>query len=399
MSLIIAIEPDRDQAAQLKDLVRRHTGAELILTDTTAHAINAIEQRVPDLVLIPALMSPEDDEALTTALRDTEDAKHVQTLTIPVLGTPQPKSLPQGVLSRLRGQSRPSGPDSCEPRLFAEQITEYLQRIAHDRGHGPAGNGNGSAGAQASSQAGSQGGSRKVKAAPPVRAPKAPPALVEKREAVAEPPRVVAPAPIPTQAPAPTPTPQARAATREPSASEPDLSALEAALAEVPLEEPTPEAAEATDTTAPAQAPSAAEPDALEQGLSSLLDRLGNDDWIDEPLGETAKDRAVVAPPVAAPPPKSTPAIAASSALAAPPDPAQWAQLKQLESLEYAMPKIVPKDEPAKEPARPAAAPPQAAAPKPPAPPSPAANADPAPKPAASEWGDLLDSLKKDLGK
>ena len=63
MSLIIAIEPDRDQAAQLKDLVRRHTGAELILTETTANAIDAIGQRVPDLVLIPALMSPEDDEA------------------------------------------------------------------------------------------------------------------------------------------------------------------------------------------------------------------------------------------------------------------------------------------------------------------------------------------------
>ena len=58
MSLIIAIEPDREQAAQLKDLVRRHTAAELILADTTEHAISAIGQRIPDLVLIPAFLSP-----------------------------------------------------------------------------------------------------------------------------------------------------------------------------------------------------------------------------------------------------------------------------------------------------------------------------------------------------
>ncbi len=143
MSLIIAIEPDREQAAQLKDLVRRHTAAELILADTTQHAISAIGQRIPDLVLIPMFLSPEDDEALTSALRATQAAAHVQTLTIPLLGTPEtPKSVPQSVLSRLLGdQPRPASPDSCDPKIFAEQITEYLERVAKERpasgnGHG-----------------------------------------------------------------------------------------------------------------------------------------------------------------------------------------------------------------------------------------------------------------------
>ena len=398
MSLIIAIEPDRDQAAQLKDLVRRHTGAELILTETTERAITAIEQRVPDLVLIPALMSPEDDEALTTALRVAEDAKHVQTLTIPVLGAPQAKSLPGGVLSRLRGQSRPAAPDSCDPRLFAEQITEYLERIAKDRAHLPAANGNGSLGPQTSSHTGSSQpsptsqsgahtssqGSRKVKAAAAqTAAPKSQPAA-EKAPPVAEPPRMVAPAP--------KPAPEAHAAPKAPAPNHPDVSELEAALSQVSLDEPEPAIARA-----PAQegAQSTAESEALEMGLSSLLDRLGNEDWSDEPVAiEPAKPKPVAAPPpaAAAPPPRAVVA-------AAPPDPAQWAELKQLESIEYAMPKIVPQDAPEVEPPKPPPTPPvQAAAPKPAAPPPPAPSASPAPK-QSSEWGDLLDSLKKDLGK
>lgn len=460
----------------MKDLVRRHTAAELILTDTTERAIDAIEQRVPDLVLIPALMSPEDDEALTTALRVTEDAKHVQTLTIPLLGAPQSSmSLPQGVLSRLRGQqARPAAPDSCDPKLFAEQITEYLQRVAKDRSHLPSGNGNGKSAGQdthgasqtatqtsthGSSQSGSHGGahaashgntqsgshasapgggqshgSRKVKAAaahPPAQKSNAP---AERSQPTAEPPRLVAPAPSPSPmqtAPPNPPAPRVQAASpppqpvhapppAEPIASEPDVSALEAALSQVSFDEPEPESPSAPAPVETAEA--RAEAEALEKGLSSLLDRLSDMDWSDEPA--TTQPVKAAPPPVA--PPKVAPPVAppvaphpAAQKVTGPstlPDPAQWAELKQLESIEYAMPKIIPQDapppaaeapkpEPPKPeahqsaPSQPEPSAPQATAPKPPAPPPPAVASQPAAKPAASEWGDLLDSLKKDLGK
>lgn len=410
----------------MKDLVRRHTAAELILTDTTERAIDAIEQRVPDLVLIPALMSPEDDEALSAALRVTEDAKHVQTLTIPLLGAPQSRSLPQGVLSRLRGQqARPAAPDGCDPKLFAEQITEYLQRVAKDRSHLPSGNGNGKSagqgthgtkeaatptsahgntqsGSHTSGHAGGQShGSRKVKAAaahPP--AQKAP-APAEKSQPTAEPPRLVAPAPTPSPVQAAPPPPVHTPPPPEPVASEPDVSALEAALSQVSFDQP-----EAVSSSAPAPVETAeakAEAEALEKGLSSLLDRLSDVDWSDE-SATTQPVKAVspppppptVAPPVA--PPLAAPKVSAPST---PPDPAQWAELKQLESIEYAMPKIIPQDAPPPAAEAHQAEPPapQATAPRPPSPPPPAVAPQPAAKPAASEWGDLLDSLKKDLGK
>ena len=90
MPLILAIEPDRRQAAQLSVVVRKRVHAELILVDTTERALDAIGNRMPDLVLVPALLSPQDDAALAAALRVIAAAARVQMLTIPVLGAPRP---------------------------------------------------------------------------------------------------------------------------------------------------------------------------------------------------------------------------------------------------------------------------------------------------------------------
>jgi hypothetical protein len=134
MPLILAIEPDRRQAAQLSVVVRKRVHAELILVDTTERALDAIGNRMPDLVLVPALLSPQDDAALAAALRVIAAAACVQMLTIPVLGAPRPDSAPGGVLSALRGKkARAAEPDGCDPAVFAEQIASYLQRLAQER--------------------------------------------------------------------------------------------------------------------------------------------------------------------------------------------------------------------------------------------------------------------------
>src|SRR5438477_6701352 len=134
MPFILAIEPDRRQAAQLSVVVRTRVHAELILVDTTERALDAIGNRMPDLVLIPALLSPQDDAALAAALRVIAAAARVQMLTIPVLGAPHPDPAPGGVLSALRGKKpRGAEPDGCDPAVFAEQIVSYLARAAQER--------------------------------------------------------------------------------------------------------------------------------------------------------------------------------------------------------------------------------------------------------------------------
>ena len=134
MQLILAIEPDRRQAAQLSVVVRKRVHAELILVETTERALDAIGNRMPDLVLVPALLSPQDDAALAAALRVIAAAAHVQMLTIPVLGAPRPAISTGGMLSVLRrGKTKAAEPDGCDPAVFAEQIASYLEAAAQER--------------------------------------------------------------------------------------------------------------------------------------------------------------------------------------------------------------------------------------------------------------------------
>jgi hypothetical protein len=134
MPLILAIEPDRRQAAQLQAVVKRRLDAELILVETTERALDAIGNRMPDLVLVPALLSPQDDAALAAALRVIAAAAHVQMLTIPVLGSAKPERKVGGVLSALRrGKPKAAETDGCDPGMFAEQIASYLERAEVER--------------------------------------------------------------------------------------------------------------------------------------------------------------------------------------------------------------------------------------------------------------------------
>src|SRR5262252_7543197 len=134
MPIILAIEPDKRQAAHVSAVVRHRVGAELILAETTEGALDAIGSRVPDLVLVPALLSPQDDASLAAALRVIAAAAHVRTLTIPVLGSGKQQSAAGGLLSRWRrGRAESPEPDGCDPEVFAEQITTYLKEAAAER--------------------------------------------------------------------------------------------------------------------------------------------------------------------------------------------------------------------------------------------------------------------------
>src|SRR5712692_9261368 len=133
MPIDLAIEPDRRQAAHRTAIVRK-VGADLVLADTTEGALDAIGNRVPDLVIVPALLSPQDDAALAAALRIIAAAAHVRTLTIPVLANGAKFTKPGGMLAKWRrGRTESPAPDGCEPSVFAEQINAYLMEAAAER--------------------------------------------------------------------------------------------------------------------------------------------------------------------------------------------------------------------------------------------------------------------------
>jgi len=118
MAIVLAIEPDRRQAAHLAAIVRQQVGADLVIADTTEGALDAIGNRVPDLVLVPALLSPQDDAALAAALRVIAAAAHVRTLTIPVLANGTKKRAPaSGMLAKWR-KNRAASQEPCNAASF-----------------------------------------------------------------------------------------------------------------------------------------------------------------------------------------------------------------------------------------------------------------------------------------
>ena len=132
--LILAIQPDRSKASQLRSIASR-VKAELRLVDSVGSALEAIRERVPDLILTPPLLSARDDSALTGRLRELGDAAaHIQTLTIPALQeAPAPLSGAGMFATLRRDKPRAFGPEACEADTFAEQIAVYLKGAAEAR--------------------------------------------------------------------------------------------------------------------------------------------------------------------------------------------------------------------------------------------------------------------------
>jgi hypothetical protein len=138
MPLILAIEPDRRQANQLNAVVKGRLHADLVLADSAERALAALGDRVPDLILTSALLSPTDEVVLGDRLRKLNGvAAHVQTLTIPMLAGPRQKVRARagGMLSALRrGKSQDDAtPDGCDPTVFAAQCAEYLERAVAEQ--------------------------------------------------------------------------------------------------------------------------------------------------------------------------------------------------------------------------------------------------------------------------
>jgi|SRR5688572_18549418 len=132
MSLILAIEPNKNQAHQLSALVRAHLKAELVTAPTAAAALAALGDRIPDVVLTPALFGLRDEAALTERLRQLgSDGSHVQTLAIPILAAPSKAGANGGLLHRKKEKG--DAEVGCDPAVFAEQIRIYLQRATVER--------------------------------------------------------------------------------------------------------------------------------------------------------------------------------------------------------------------------------------------------------------------------
>ena len=132
MSLILAIEPDHRQAQHVARIAKR-LGAELLLADTFERALPAIGSRAPDLILVPALLSPQDDASLKFVLRMLERTKHVQVITTPQFSVSGSASMSRAMLPGfLRGRDA-EAVAGCDPDEFARHVSSYLHAAAQEK--------------------------------------------------------------------------------------------------------------------------------------------------------------------------------------------------------------------------------------------------------------------------
>src|SRR4029453_8886721 len=129
-SLVLAIEPDMRQAAILKRVVREIVHADFVVVESRDAAMAALMARVPDVLLVTALLSPRDEEELFSHLRAREGADHVQTHTIPLLASTRADEEPEssgGLFGKFRRKKEAPRPTAgCDPDLFADQIRTFI---------------------------------------------------------------------------------------------------------------------------------------------------------------------------------------------------------------------------------------------------------------------------------
>lgn len=136
LPLILAVEADSRQAAELSSLFKNEFSAELVLGSSAQQALAAVGTRIPDLVLTSALIPPKDEAALTAWLRKLGDAAaHVQTVTIPALSTSKATTTGLGTKALALVRQRPSvsAPDSCDRAVFADYVALYLDLASGER--------------------------------------------------------------------------------------------------------------------------------------------------------------------------------------------------------------------------------------------------------------------------
>ena len=132
--LVLALEPDVRQATILKRVIRDNVHADLIVVDSRDAAVAAVNDRLPDVILLTALLSPRDEAEIISHLRTLSGVEHVQTHTIPQLASSTPDGEPaspqSGLLGKLRRKKASEPIPGCDPSAFADEISTFIARAA-----------------------------------------------------------------------------------------------------------------------------------------------------------------------------------------------------------------------------------------------------------------------------
>jgi len=137
MALILAIQTDASYAGTVRQVLCESPDNEIRVVGSIDEALDAIDQEIPDLVLVDALTPAGEVEDLVAYLRMLPDTHHVQTISVPLiqnpadfLRSPGSDARPGWLKHLLKRPARPAGrPVGWTPELFAADVGDYLARM------------------------------------------------------------------------------------------------------------------------------------------------------------------------------------------------------------------------------------------------------------------------------
>jgi hypothetical protein len=134
---VLALEPDATQADAIRHVVCNLVGARLTVAISIGQALHLLRTSTPDLILLPALVSPSQETALIEALRALPDASHVDTLITPVLPSSADGVIaaPQGWRRWTSRRTQTTQATSVEASTFAESLRWALERARERKAH------------------------------------------------------------------------------------------------------------------------------------------------------------------------------------------------------------------------------------------------------------------------
>lgn len=129
MSWLLVVQPDPVQAGVLREALRGQVSEDVLVAESLDVALGAIDQRIPDVILLPTLLPAPVEDYLIAYLGAIPSASHVQILGLPRLerSTAQATSRTWSLIPwRRRVEARAVGTPVCDPAVFVRDVIDYL---------------------------------------------------------------------------------------------------------------------------------------------------------------------------------------------------------------------------------------------------------------------------------
>jgi CheY-like chemotaxis protein len=131
---VLALETDAGQEATLRQVVCGAAGARLTLVRSVDTAIQALRDETPDVVLMPALVSPADEMQLLDSLRSLPNGTYIEVLITPTLAAGVTADAPTSRFWPWNARRRTEPQAAGELRYFEERLLWSFERTRERQG-------------------------------------------------------------------------------------------------------------------------------------------------------------------------------------------------------------------------------------------------------------------------